>query len=457
MMVGDRKEPPGSIWRLPGYAGFFLAATLGRVADEMLAIAVVLLVLDRTSSPALAGATVAAASLPSVLTGPVLGAWLDRTRHRRAALAANQVLLAAALLGMLLAAGRAPAWMVPALAVVGGIGAPMLTGGITSMVPLLVPPGLLPRANALEAASFNSAAVLGPALAATAAARFGPATAVALEVGIALVGLAAIARIRPLHATDPTGQAPPTDPAGPAAGPGGTTNRAGPAGTTAPAGTSLGAALRAGLAHLARTPVLRGVTVTSSLAMGAQGLLPIAFPLLSERLGAGRGAAGYLFAAQEVGAIAGALLAVRVAASWHAERLVMGGTLLVAAGTAGLALAPSFPAAVAVAAAIGLAAGPAFAALFAVRQQWSPDPLRGQIFTTGASLKIGAYAIGAAVAGPTLAGIGPRGAVATTAGVELLAVLTGLGASRWPVAARYPSPGSQAALQADDDWRPTIL
>src|SRR6266542_3696409 len=276
MMVGDRKGPPGSIWRLPGYGGFFLAATLGRVADEMLAIAVVLLVLDRTSSPALAGATVAAASLPSVLTGPVLGAWLDRTRHRRAALAANQVLLAAALLGMLLAAGRAPAWVVPALAVVGGIGAPMLTGGITSMIPLLVPPGLLSRANALEAASFNSAAVLGPALAATAAARFGPATAVALEAGIALVGLAAIARMRPLHATDPTGQAPPTGPAGPAVGPGGTTNRAGPA------GTSLGAALRAGLAHLARTPVLRGVTVTSSLAMGAQGLLPIAFPLLSE-------------------------------------------------------------------------------------------------------------------------------------------------------------------------------
>src|SRR6266542_509876 len=121
MMVGDRKGPPGSIWRLPGYGGFFLAATLGRVADEMLAIAVVLLVLDRTSSPALAGATVAAASLPSVLTNPVL--------------------LAAALLGMLLAAGRAPAWVVSALAVVGGIGAPMLTGGITSMIPLLVPPG----------------------------------------------------------------------------------------------------------------------------------------------------------------------------------------------------------------------------------------------------------------------------------------------------------------------------
>src|SRR6266545_3989924 len=426
-MVGDRKGPPGSIWRLPGYGGFFLAATLGRVADEMLAIAVVLLVLDRTSSPALAGATVAAASLPSVLTGPVLGAWLDRTTHRRAALAANQVLLASALVGMLLAAGRAPAWVIPALAVAGGIGAPMLTGGITSMIPLLVPPAMLPRANALEAASFNSAAVLGPALAATAASRFGPATAVALEAGIAMLSLVAIARMRPIHGAGADG-------------------------------TTLGSALRAGLAHLARTPVLRGVTVTASLAMGAQGLLPIALPLLSERLGAGRGGAGYLYAAQELGAITGALLAVRVAASWPAERVVIGGTVLGAAGTAGLALVPTFPLAVAVVAVTGLAAGPAFAALFAVRQQWSPPSLRGQIFTTGASLKIGAYAIGAALAGPAVTGTGPRGAIVATAAAELAAVLTGLAASRSRGAARRPgttdSPGELRGGEAGPGPRP---
>jgi MFS family permease len=412
MRAGPRvsSKPAASIWRLPGYRWFYLAATLGRVADEMLAIAVVLLVLDRTSSPVLAGATVAAASLPSVLTGPVLGAWLDRTRHRRAALAANQVLLASALVGMLLAAGRAPGWVVPALAVVGGIGAPMLTGGITSVIPLLVPAALLPRANALEAASFNSAAVLGPALAATAAARFGPATAVALEAGIAVLSLAAIARMPRIDSRD-------------SAGP--------------PAGT-LGGALRTGLGHLVRTPVLRGVTVTTSLAMGAQGLLPIALPLLSERLGVGRGAAGYLYAALETGGIVGALIAVRVAASWPAERVVMGGTALIAAGTAGLALVPSFPVAVAVAAATGLAAGPAFAALFAVRQRWSPAGLRGQVFTTGASLKIGAYAVGAALAGPAVTGVGPRGAITITAVVEVVAVLAGLAASRKPEGTRRP-------------------
>ncbi len=395
-------ERAASVWRLPGYRPFYLAATFGRVADEMLPVAVVLLVLDRTASPALAGATVAAASLPSVLTGPVLGAWLDRSAHRRAALAANQVVLAAALLGMLLVAGSAPGWVVLALAVAGGAGAPMLTGGVTSTIPLLVPPSLLARANALEAASFNAAAVLAPALAGTAAVRFGPASAVGLEAAIAVLGVAAIARMRATGRPEPGAGATP----------------------------SLAGALRAGLAHLLRTPVLRGVTVTSSLALGAQGLLPLALPLLCERLGASRGDAGYLFAALECGAIAGAVLAVRVADRWPAERVVMGGTALAAAGTACWALVPSFPAAVVVAVASGLAAGPAFAALFSVRQRWSPTGLRSQIFTTAASLKIGAYAVGAALAGTAVTGIGPRGAVTLAAAVELLAVAAGMVASR---------------------------
>jgi MFS family permease len=391
-------EAATSIWALPGYAAFYLSATLGRLASEMLAIAAVLLVLDRTGSLALASATVAAASLPSVLTGPLLGAWLDRTRRRRAALAANQALLAASLAGMLLAAGRAPEWVLPALAAVGGATAPLLTGGVTSMIPLLVPPALLPRANAMEAASFNSAAVIGPALAGAAAARFGPASGVGLQGAIALAALAAVVL---MPAVAPAGQ---------------------PAGGS----LSLGGALRAGLAHLARTPVLRAVTITSVLDYGAQGLLPLALPLLAERLGAGRAGAGYLYAAVEVGGIAGAFLAVRVASSWAPERIVMGGTAVMAAVTATWALAPSFPAALALAAAAGLAAGPAFAALFSVRQQWSPERLRGQIFTTAASLKVGAFALGAALAGPVVTQLGPRGAIVATAALELTAVAAGL-------------------------------
>jgi len=157
----------------PGYPAFFLAATLARLASDMFAVAVVLLVLDRTGRPGLAGAVVAATTLPSVLTGPVLGAWLDRTRRRRLALASNQVLLAASLLVILAAAGRAPGWVLLLLAALAGLTGPLATGGYTSMIPLLVPERLLPRANALEATSFNGAAVAGPAVAGAVAAGLG--------------------------------------------------------------------------------------------------------------------------------------------------------------------------------------------------------------------------------------------------------------------------------------------
>src|ERR687890_1348214 len=169
----------------PGYPAFLLAATVARLASEMFPVAAVLLVLDRTGRPGLAGTVVAATTLPAVVTGPVLGAWLDRTSRRRVALASNQVLLAVSLLGLLAAAGRTPGWVLVPLATLAGITGPLATGGYTSMIPLLVPERLLARANPLEAASFNTAAIAGPAVAGVVAGTAGPAGAVAAEAALA--------------------------------------------------------------------------------------------------------------------------------------------------------------------------------------------------------------------------------------------------------------------------------
>lgn len=70
---------------------YALAATLARLSDEMVGVSVVLLVLDRTGSAALAGAAVAGYTLPAVLTGPLLGAWLSGARQPRLALAGNEL------------------------------------------------------------------------------------------------------------------------------------------------------------------------------------------------------------------------------------------------------------------------------------------------------------------------------------------------------------------------------
>src|SRR5215216_3877609 len=365
---------PGGLPAQPGYPAFLLAATLARLATEMFPVAAVLLVLDRTGRPGLAGAVVAATTLPAVVTGPVLGAWLDRTSRRRLALASNQVLLAASLLGILAAAGRAPGWALLLLAALAGITGPLATGGYTSMIPVLVPERLLARANALEASSFNTAAIAGPAVAGVVAATAGPAGAVLAEAALAGLALPAIGQ---------------------------------------------------GLAHLARTPVLRGVTVATAVGMGGTGLLTLALPFWAERLGAGRAGAGYLFAALEAGAIAGALTAARPAASWPPQRVVLAGLGLFGLVVAAWPLAPSFGAALGLVAVAGMVEGPAFAATFATRQRWSPPALRGQIFTTAASLKLGMFAIGSAVAGPALGVAGVGGILVAAGAVQLLGVALG--------------------------------
>src|SRR3954453_16961599 len=127
--LGVAEERP--LWRLHGLASLFTASTTARLANESARVAMVLLVLERTHSPALAGAVVGASTLPSLVTGPLLGAWLDRTPHRRRAFAANQVLLLVALVGMLLATGHAPSYVVVLLGLVAGLTSPVLTGGFT--------------------------------------------------------------------------------------------------------------------------------------------------------------------------------------------------------------------------------------------------------------------------------------------------------------------------------------
>ncbi len=379
----------------PGYPAFLLAATLARLASEMFPVAAVLLVLDRTGRPGLAGAVVAATTLPAVVTGPVLGAWLDRTSRRRLALASNQVLLAASLLAILAAAGRAPGWALLPLAALAGLTGPLATGGYTSMIPVLVPEQLLARANALEAASFNTAAIAGPAVAGVVAATAGPAGAVLAEAALAALALPAIARLP--RGAPPAGE----DPA------------------------PLGTAIRQGLGHLARTPELRGVTVATAVGLGGIGLLTLALPFWAERLGAGRAGAGYLWAALEAGAIVGALAAARPTAGWPPHRVVLAGLGLFGLLMLTWPLAPSFPAALALVALAGLAEGPAFAATFATRQRWSPPSLRGQIFTTAASLKLGAFAVGSALAGPAVSRAGVAGTLVAVGAVQLLAVALG--------------------------------
>jgi hypothetical protein len=70
--------------------------------------------------------------------------------------------------------------------------------------------------------------------------------------------------------------------------------------------------------------------------------------------------------------------------------------------------------------------GPNLAATFGARQRWTPPELLGQIFTTAASLKVGAFSLGAALAGPVVLAVDARGALLIAAAMQFVAVGAGI-------------------------------
>ena len=383
------------LWRSAGLRTLFTASTTARLANEAARVAVVLLVLDRTGSPALAGTVVGALTLPSLVTGPLLGAWLDRTRHRRAAFVANQLLLLGGLLGLLAVTGNGPAEAVVGLALLAGLAAPVLTGGFTGLIAPLVPAVQLRRAYGAEATSYNVAGVTGPAMAGALAGFVGAGTAVAVTAGLSALALAAVLRV-PMPVPASAG------------------------------GRTLWRTVRDGVELLVRTPALRSVTAATTIAFAGMGAMPVAFPLLAEELGAGAAAAGLLFSTFALGALVGSLVIASRTPRTGPMRLAFLGIAGLGLAWAALVLAPTLPVAVAVIAVAGALEGPVLASTLAVRELWSPASMRTQVVTTAASLKFGGFALGSAGAGAAAAAGGVTGALVVAASAQVLGLVVGL-------------------------------
>ena len=275
-------------------------------------LAPVLLVLDRTGSASLAGLTASAAQLPTLISAPLLGAWLDVYGRRRAAIAANQLILAGSLTAMLLVPGG---WMV-LCALVAGITQPMVTGGFSSMVPSLVDGDRLARAGAYDSMTYNVVNATGPAL--------GALLGMVAQIAIALLGLAAVATL-PRSAD---GERSDRDP---------------------------WPILREGAACLARQPRLRAATLATMLPQLSWGFMAVGAPALAIALGASKQAGGLILAAVAVGALAGA--AITPLLDRPLLTLIALGTVAQGAGLALLAVAPNLATAVFAAALTGAPAG----------------------------------------------------------------------------------------------------
>jgi MFS family permease len=347
----------------------------------------VLLVLARTHSAALAGGTAAASTVSWALSAPVLGAWLDVVRRRRALIVLDQLLSAAALVALVLLAGHAPGWTLPADAVLLSVTSPLTAASFFSALSELAGPELLDRASTVEATSLNVSFVIGPALAAVIAGTAGAAEAIEIQAGLTLVS-ALLIWVNPAFEARPAERA---------------------------AGARQ--ALRDGTRALLTNPILIRTGAASFLAMAGWGLMIVGFPLYAARLlHAGAHGGGYLWAGLAIGSILGTFALARpvslrrVGASYAA--LGLSSLLWLAAG--------SLAAGVALVTFTGLLEGPAYSGTITLRQRHTPPTLRAGTMST-----LNAFTLMASAGGSALAGLidRPVTLVLIFLGVNLLAAM----------------------------------
>ncbi|MFI1188450.1 MFS transporter [Streptomyces californicus] len=364
---------------------YLVGAVVARAGDEAAGPALMLAGFAVAGSSVEASSLLAGVTLSAAVGGPLLGALLDRAGRPGQLLAGALVLYAAGLGTILAGLGRLPFAVTVLIAAVTGLAGPALSGGWTAQLPRVVPGDRLPRANALDAMTFSTAALAGPALAGGVAEVAGDPWAVVVSVALVALALPA-AWTLPAARQLPAAR---------------TSERPARSARAERAGLVTGGLL-AGARIIASRPALARATLSSAVSCVAQGMLTACVPLLGERVlgGAGRGAA--LLSCAAVAALFATAVLARFPRVIAPGTAIWAGALVQAAALAS-AVTGSPSVLVAAALAMGCAEGPQLAALFTVRHREAPERLRGQVFTTGASVKITAFAVGAAAAGPLAA------------------------------------------------------
>jgi len=366
-----------------GVRRYLAGAAAARAGDEMSGPALLLLGFAVTGRPETGSGLLASMTIAGAAGGPLFGALLDRSRRPDRLLAGTLAAYALGMVAVQAALGRLPIPALAAVALLAGLFSPAVAGGWTAQLPRVVTGRELDRGSAQDALTFSAASLAGPALAAGVAAGIGARAAVltaAALVALAVPSACSLSRYRP-----------------PAVGAG-------------QRRIALRRQMAAGFAVIvARRPLLRA-TVTSVVSYAGIGMLLVCCPLLgAQRLGDPARGALLISAIAVASLTANAILARkpdpprrRRPGYPRPDTWVLASTLVIGVSMAAAALAPGWLTLAAVALS-GAGEGPQLTALFAVRHRETPAQMRGQVYTTAASLKIAGLAAGAALAGPLAA------------------------------------------------------
>ncbi len=397
---------PRGLWHHRSFLYLWVAQTVSAAGSAVTAIALPLTaVLYLDASPAEMGLLGAAAGLPALLFGLLVGVWVDRARRHTLMIVADlgRALLlasipAAALLGLLtMAQLYAVAFCVGTLSLFFDI-------AVTSYLPSVVRREELVDANGKLQMSDSVTAVAGPGVAGLLVQLATAPAAIALD---ALSFLASALLLRRIPSEEP-------------------------AAPVRRGGRSIRGELGEGLRFLVAEPLLRSMTLSSalgSLALSVQGAVLVLYA--TEELRIAPALLGAIFSARGAASLLGAALSGRVGRTVGAGPAVVWGTLLSCLGALTYPLAAGSP----VAAAAFLVAGQVLFGLgtpiysvnqVSLRQEITPDRLLGRVNAGRRFVVFGVAPVGALVGGTLGSQLGLRPALITGAACMVLAFLVAL-------------------------------
>lgn len=377
------------------YRLFWAGQIVSLVGTWMQSVGQSWLVLELTNSPFRLGLLGTLQFGPMLLLAFLAGAIADRVRKRRLIMATQSALMCQAFaLSALAWTGHVQYWHVAVLAVLYGVATALDMPTRQSFMTDLVGKGDLPGAIALNSAVFNSARVVGPAMAGVLVARYGVAPAFLVNGLSFLAVLAALAAIR--TEGDPRPRA----------------------------GATLFEDIAEGARYAAGTPLVALILGYA----GAVSLFVLNFNTLvalqaREVLGQGARGFGLLMAALGAGAVTGAVVLARLASGRPPMWLLIGGGIVVSGATAGLSLVRHFDLAAVVLFAMGCSQILFTASCNTTLQIITPDRLRGRMMSLYAWVFVGSTPIGALFIGSVAERLGVSAACAIGGGAGLVLVL----------------------------------
>lgn len=352
------------------------SSAFSNLADGVIKVALPLVAARSTQSPALIGGLAVALSIPWLLFSLPAGALTDRLDRRRVLMWVNACRVTAlTVLAIAAVLGPVPLWSLFALAVLLGTVETLYDTSAQSLVPQLVPPAALSRANGrLFAAEETANQFLGPPLAGVLLA-VATAAVIAAPAALWAFALLAVLFVRGSFGPDPRR-----------------------AGDTA---TSLMAEIREGVGFLWRQPVLRRLAACVGAANLATNAMFAVFVLYavgpSSAMGLSDQGYGLLLTATAAGGLLGSVVAAPLERRWgrRLTLLVGSATIPVLVGTAAVTATP-----IVIAAALflgGLGIVTTNVVIVSVRQLLTPARMLGRVTSVFRLVAWGTIPLGSGV------------------------------------------------------------